>query len=252
MQKYVNWCIDQFGEPIDIVTITVYEAGTANKATIYSDDGVTSKSNPFTGESDGSFFFFAANGAYDIVRAKTGYTFDDTDLEDIRLFDPTDAPENTYIGIIISDTLGNRPAAGTAGRYFLATDLNLLYRDDGSNWDLVPLTVLRRMPLQPMPQSDFWIREGDTEPALEVQLIEGTSAKNLSGLTVQFNMEDKDGTLVISNGSVDLVDPIQGICRYVWQDGDTDTKGRYFGVFYVVEDDESFPNYREVIISIHD
>lgn len=147
MQKYVNWCIDQFGEPIDAVTITVYLAGTTTKATIYSDDGVTTKSNPFNGEADGSFYFFAPNGVYDIVRSKTGYTFDDTDLQNIRLFDPSDAPEDSYIGIIISDTLANRPAAGVANRYFLATDLNLLFRDDGSNWDLVPLSTVRRMPL---------------------------------------------------------------------------------------------------------
>ena len=36
------------------------------------------------------------------------------------------------------DLFANRPAAGTAGRLFLATDTNVLYRDTGSVW--VPLT----------------------------------------------------------------------------------------------------------------
>lgn len=36
------------------------------------------------------------------------------------------------------DLLANRPAAGTAGRLFLATDSNVLFRDTGSAW--IPLT----------------------------------------------------------------------------------------------------------------
>lgn len=103
-----------------------------------------------------------------------------------------------------------------------------------------------------MPQPDFWIRKGDTQPPLEVQLIEGTTPKNVVGKTVQFDMRDKDGNLVVSGGSTYLIDASQGICRYEWQNGETDTKGRFFGVFRVVEEDESFPNYREIIISVHD
>lgn len=147
MQKYVNWCIDQYGEPIEGVTITVYDAGTANLSTIYSDDGVTPLANPFTSEADGSFAFFAANGVYDIVRSKTGVTFDDTDLEDVRLFDPTDSPGSDVLGILIQDTLANRPAAGIAERFFLATDLMILFRDDGSEWDVVLNDLPRRMSL---------------------------------------------------------------------------------------------------------
>lgn len=38
---------------------------------------------------------------------------------------------------ILSDVTGNRPAAGEAGRLFVATDTNTLYRDTGSFWAII-------------------------------------------------------------------------------------------------------------------
>lgn len=48
-------------------TITVYESGTVTLASIYDDNGITVKANPFTGQANGRFFFYAADGVYDIV-----------------------------------------------------------------------------------------------------------------------------------------------------------------------------------------
>jgi len=64
-------------------TVTVYEAGTATLATIYSDDGVTALANPFTaaptpdgdlaaGTPSGLWYFYAANGEYDVRFSGTG------------------------------------------------------------------------------------------------------------------------------------------------------------------------------------
>lgn len=39
--------------------------------------------------------------------------------------------------VIIKDTLSNRPSAGTAGRWFLATDGPTLYHDDGTTWTII-------------------------------------------------------------------------------------------------------------------
>lgn len=49
-------------------TITIYDAGTVNLASIYSDDNATPtvKANPFTAASDGTWFAYAANGRYDV------------------------------------------------------------------------------------------------------------------------------------------------------------------------------------------
>ena len=47
-------------------TITAYLAGTLTLASIYSDNALTAKANPFTSDSNGQFSFYAANGRYDI------------------------------------------------------------------------------------------------------------------------------------------------------------------------------------------
>lgn len=43
--------------------------------------------------------------------------------------------EGTTLPSILSDTKANRPAAGTEGVWFYATDEGRLYRDDGSSWE---------------------------------------------------------------------------------------------------------------------
>lgn len=66
MQKYINNVQDTFGNAVSGVTVTIRTNPGGVLATIYSDDGVTTKSNPFTNDSDGEFFFYAADGRYDI------------------------------------------------------------------------------------------------------------------------------------------------------------------------------------------
>ncbi len=48
-------------------TVTVYDTGTLNLSTIYDDDGVTVKANPFTGPSTGLVYFYAADAKYDVL-----------------------------------------------------------------------------------------------------------------------------------------------------------------------------------------
>lgn len=47
-------------------TVTVYDAGTVNLATIYSDSSSTAQANPFTSSSSGIWSFFAMDGNYDV------------------------------------------------------------------------------------------------------------------------------------------------------------------------------------------
>lgn len=47
-------------------TVTVYVNGTTTLATIYSDTSSTPLSNPFTAATDGYWFFYAADGRYDV------------------------------------------------------------------------------------------------------------------------------------------------------------------------------------------
>jgi hypothetical protein len=55
-------------------TVTVLTVPGGVPATIYSDDGVTTKANPFTADASGGFTFYAADGIYDIQTSFTGLT----------------------------------------------------------------------------------------------------------------------------------------------------------------------------------
>lgn len=66
--------ISDAGVPI-LATITVYDAGTENKSSIWSDSGGTIiKDNPFQTDALGRFQFFASPGKYDIEVSGTGIT----------------------------------------------------------------------------------------------------------------------------------------------------------------------------------
>lgn len=59
-----------------------------------------------------------------------------THHEEIHAFlEPIDSPFT--IAQDAGDVLANRPAAGEEGRYYLATDTGVLYRDSGSSWQPV-------------------------------------------------------------------------------------------------------------------
>lgn len=66
MQKYINNVQDTFGNAIGSVTVTIRDNPGGGLSAIFSDNIFTAKSNPFTNDSDGEFFFYAANGRYDI------------------------------------------------------------------------------------------------------------------------------------------------------------------------------------------
>lgn len=52
--------------PAPAATVTVYDVGTLDLATIYDDDTGTPKSNPFTADASGYFYFYAPDGRYDV------------------------------------------------------------------------------------------------------------------------------------------------------------------------------------------
>jgi hypothetical protein len=94
MEHYTQVLFDNKGNSIKDATVSVYNTGTTTFATIYSDNGVTLKANPFTTSSatasPGAYDFYAANGTYDIVFSKTGYTFTASLTRRIALFDVAD------------------------------------------------------------------------------------------------------------------------------------------------------------------
>ncbi len=79
MQRYINFLASTAAgsspvlRVLDEAVCTVYLAGTTTLATLYSDNGITLRTNPFLSASNGQVAFYAANGLYDLVVTKTGY-----------------------------------------------------------------------------------------------------------------------------------------------------------------------------------
>jgi hypothetical protein len=88
MQKFLAYVQDTSGNALSSASVQVNRAG-AGTATIYSDNGVTPKTNPILSAGDGSYWFYAANGKYDVVITKTGYSFNPTETTNLQLYDPT-------------------------------------------------------------------------------------------------------------------------------------------------------------------
>lgn len=70
------------------VLVKTYPAGTT--ATIYSDDGVTTQTNPITTNALGRFAFYAEDGRYSLVISKTGVISQLTLTDSVLLLDPDD------------------------------------------------------------------------------------------------------------------------------------------------------------------
>jgi hypothetical protein len=99
---------------------------------------------------------------------------------------------------------------------------------------------------------DFFLKRGDTSPALEFVLEPLTA---LTGATVRFNMRLPGASAAkVSRATAQVVSPAtDGKVRYVWQTADTDTAGDYLGEFEVTFQDgsiETFPNADEIKIHI--
>jgi len=66
MKKEQGAVFDRRVGALSSVFVTVYNQGTYNKPTIYSDNGITPQANPFQTDSFGRFAFYVADGRYDI------------------------------------------------------------------------------------------------------------------------------------------------------------------------------------------
>lgn len=87
MQKFFGLAQDTAGNIIPSASITVNLAGTATLATIYSSNSYAALANPFVADSDGTWEYFAADGRYDVVLVKAGFTFPAANSADILLSD---------------------------------------------------------------------------------------------------------------------------------------------------------------------
>lgn len=88
MQRFFGVSQDINGNAIPSVTVTVNLAGTATLATLFSDNVFTPLANPFASNADGTYQFYTADGRFDVVLSKTGFTFTNTETTDTLSTDP--------------------------------------------------------------------------------------------------------------------------------------------------------------------
>lgn len=98
----------------------------------------------------------------------------------------------------------------------------------------------------------FYIKEGDTSPALLYTL---SPTVDLTGASVVFNMRLRsDGSVKVSRQAAVIVSPAtDGVVRYDWDADDTDTAGEYqaeFEVTYADSTVETFPNKDFITVKI--
>lgn len=82
-----------------LCTVTVYDTGTTNLVSIFSNAaGTTPKANPFTASSDGSWWFYVLAGRYDLRFSGTGITTPFT-LSDVSVSDVSSVIDDPTAGI---------------------------------------------------------------------------------------------------------------------------------------------------------
>lgn len=100
-------------------------------------------------------------------------------------------------------------------------------------------------------------KAGDLEPALEVQLLDGTTPVDLTNaLSVEFTMRERTNPSVIrARGTMSVADQRlrPGVVRYAWQAGDTARVGTYAAEVRVTwpgDRPQTFPSRRYLLIEV--
>jgi hypothetical protein len=88
MQRYYDTVTDQRGNALAGARVAVQSGG--SNVSIYSDNGVTQKTNPMTTDASGGFSFYAANGSYDLVVTSASGVVSSLPSR-VRLFDVADS-----------------------------------------------------------------------------------------------------------------------------------------------------------------
>lgn len=102
--------------------------------------------------------------------------------------------------------------------------------------------------------AEFYIKAGDTLPNIRGELLDDRgNPADVSGSSITFVLEKRDGSNVISEPGSLVNGGEDGMVEYQWSTGDTNTPGAYRAEFVVDYGDgnkETFPNkdYIDVFI----
>ena len=100
----------------------------------------------------------------------------------------------------------------------------------------------------------FRIKTNDTGPVLSVTLTDANgNGIGLAGASARFHMKAFGATSLKIDAPATIIDGVNGVVKYDWVAGDTDTAGTYYGEIEVTYGDatvETFPNngYFTIII----
>ena len=100
----------------------------------------------------------------------------------------------------------------------------------------------------------FRIKTNDTGPVLSVTLTDANgNGIGLAGASARFHMKAFGATSLKIDAPATIIDDVNGVVKYDWVAGDTDTAGTYYGEIEVTYGDatvETFPNngYFTIII----
>lgn len=145
MQKYINNIITASGVPVAgaSVSVALYPSGTL--ATIYADNGVTTKTNPTSSDALGNFSFYAADGRYTVTI--TGSGINTQTISDILLEDPangTTALSSSSGASLVGYTQGGAGAVPTNVQSKLRESVSVLdfYANGISGAPVDPLGIV--------------------------------------------------------------------------------------------------------------
>lgn len=179
MEKFRQTIIDSEGNIIPLATVNVFDTGTENAVLIFSDDGVTSESNPFTTGSDAVLKFYAADGRYDIKITKTG--FDDILVVDQQLFDRNATTQNGGLDNVNDTIIGADSDGNGTGDILLkiggSTQLQL---KNNSDFDIKTGNLIISGASKGI---DFSATTGSSDPDVLDKYIEGTWTPTVSSGT---------------------------------------------------------------------
>jgi len=99
----------------------------------------------------------------------------------------------------------------------------------------------------------FSIKQNDTGPSLLATLKDANDVPvNITGADVRFHMKSLERVVKIDS-DMTVVNSAEGLVRYDWLVGDTDTFGTYyveFEVTYIDGSVETFPNTGSLVVSV--
>lgn len=143
MRHFYDIVLNEHGVPVPNATVSVYLTGTQTLAALFSDDGLTTKSNPTFTDTAGRFNFYVEDGRYDLTVTGsniTSITQSNVEISDVTEFTSGDSSWATQQLNFKQLAAGTQPSSGFTGLYSKTVDKRLYYMDDTGS-EIGPLGV---------------------------------------------------------------------------------------------------------------